>query len=313
MRQVTRAPRLPRGGVIGIVSVSAPEAVAEPERFRRGIATIEAEGYRTRTGPSTSRCNGYLSGDERLMAEDLHRLIADPEIAAVICAGGGTNANRLLRHIDSQVIIDNPKIIVGMSNPSVLLNAIYASTGLVTFHGPTVVWNFGEADGLTPRTYAHFWPLITGTGQVKPFPATPNWKWWKRGTARGRLIGGNLASLEGLLGTQWAPDWKGHILFWEDIAKPTNILDRCLTHFRDAGVFDGIAGMIVGELVACDPPAGGQTLEAVLHDVVGDLDFPILCNVDLGHTADKLTLPIGCEAILDSEKNTFSLIEPAVQ
>ena len=120
-------------------------------------------------------------------------------------------------------------------------------------------------------------------------------------------------SLEGLLGTKWAPDWRGHIFFWEDIGKPTNRLDMCLTHFRDAGVFDEIAGMVIGELVSCDPPAGGQELQDILHDLLGEFDFPVLCNVDLGHTTDKLTLPIGVEEELDSETNTFRLTEPAVR
>jgi muramoyltetrapeptide carboxypeptidase len=312
MLPVTKPARLQKGSTIGIVSVSAPEALLEPERFCRGIAAIEAEGFRVRMGPSTSARQGYLSGDEELMAKDLHDLFADRDVSAVVCAGGGTNANRLLRHLNSEVISQSPKILVGVSNPSVLLNAIYATTGLVTFHGPTVVWNFGEPGGLTPRTHDHFWPILQNPGIPDPFPAKPNWNWWRPGKARGRLVGGNLASLEGLLGTKWAPDWEGHIFFWEDIAKPTNRLDMCLTHFRDAGVFSKIAGMVVGELVSCDPPAGGLSLNEILKDLIGEFDFPVLCNVDLGHTSDKLTLPIGVEACLDSEANSFALTEPAV-
>jgi muramoyltetrapeptide carboxypeptidase len=126
-------------------------------------------------------------------------------------------------------------------------------------------------------------------------------------------MGGNLASIEGLLGTPWAPEWKNSILFWEDIGKPVNRLDMTLTHFRDAGVFDGISGMIIGELVNCAPPEGGQTLEEMLHEVIGDFSFPVLTHVDLGHTDDKITLPIGVEAELDSERGTFSLLETGVR
>lgn len=313
MRTVTKASKLQKGNSIGIVSVSAPEGAAERERFQRGVAALEAEGYCVRIGSSALARQGYLSGNEQLMARDLLEQFSDTSINAIICAGGGTNANRLLRLLDEEVIGRNPKILLGISNPSVLLNAVYAMTGLVTFHGPTVIWDFGEPGGLTLRTRDHLWPLVERTEKPAAFRAKPNWQWWRPGKGRGRLVGGNLASLEGLLGTKWAPSWRDHIFFWEDVAKTTNRLDMCLTHFRDAGVFDEIAGMVIGELVRCDPPDGGQTVDQVLQEVIGDFDFPVLCNVDIGHTTDKITLPIGIEAELDSESKRFELMESAVQ
>lgn len=312
MLPIIKVPRLKKGDTIRVVSVSAPDAVMDPERFQRGIVAIEAEGYSVSPGKSTSARAGYLSGDELLMAKDIEDAYLDPEVQAIFCAGGGTNANRLLRHLNIDAIRKNPKIFLGVSNPSVLLNAIYAATGMVTFHGPTVVWNFGDPAGLTSRTREHLWPILTSAETPKPFAANRNWKWWREGKACGRLVGGNLASLEGLLGTKWLPDFSGHIFFWEDIAKPTNRLDMCLTHFRDAGVLDKISGMIIGELIGCEPPAEGQTLEDILQDVLGEFDFPVLYNVDLGHTDDKLTIPIGVQAEINSDSPAFSLIDSAV-
>lgn len=305
--------KLTKGSTIGIVSVSAPEAAMEPEWFKRGAMAIEQHGYKVRIGSVAIDSHGYLSAEEKLMADDLNTFFQDDEIAAIICAGGGTNANRLLRHLDYEMIGKNPKIFVGISNPSVLLNAIYAKTGLVTFHGPTVVWNFGSPSGLPEYTASHFWPLVEGTYVAGAILPRDKWSWWRNGKTRGRLIGGNLTSIEGLLGTPWAPEWKNSVLFWEDIGKPINRLDMTLTHFRDAGVFDGISGMIIGELVNCASPEGGQTFEEMLHEVIGDFSFPVLTHVDLGHTDDKITLPIGIEAELDSEHGIFSFLETGVR
>ena len=305
--------RLVRGSTIGVVSVSAPDAAAHPDRFQRGIEAIEARGYKVVVAPSATKRNGYLSGDEQEMARDLNALFADNGVAAIICAGGGTNANRLLRHVDYELIARNPKPFVGVSNPSVLLNAIHSLTGLVTFHGPAVVWNFGEESGLTDYTAKHFWSLLEDGVAPLQIGPTAEWHWHRPGRAIGRLIGGNLTSIQGLLGTPWVPDWRGAIFFWEDIAKPTNRLDMALTHFRDAGVFEQIAGMVVGTLVSCDPPERGQDLKQVLRDLTGEHDFPVLCGVSIGHTDDKATIPIGVEAEIDSQKGTIALLEGAVQ
>lgn len=303
---------LKKGSTIGIVSVSAPEAADEPERFERGIDVLLRRGYKVTLGSCVSKRHGYLSADERSMARDLNKMFSDEKVAAIICAGGGTNANRLLKHLDYETITSNPKIFVGISNPSVLLNAIYAKTGLVTFHGPVIVWNFGDESGLTEYTDNHFWSLIEEPEMFSQIEPQPSWKWFRHGKAEGKLVGGNLASIQGLLGTQWEPDWNESIFFWEDIAKPTNRLDMALTHFRDVGVFEKISGMVVGSLVSCEPPKGGQTVNEILSDLIGEFNFPVLCDVDLGHTDDKATLPIGIGAELNSESNSFAFTEAAV-
>lgn len=303
---------LKKGSTIGIVSVSAPDAANEPERFERGVDVLRRRGYEVSIGSCVDKRRGYLSADEQSMAQDVNKMFSDEKVAAIICAGGGTNANRLLKHLDYEAIARNPKIFVGISNPSVLLNAIHAETGLVTFHGPAVVWNFGDESGLTEYTDKHFWSLIEKPELPSPLESQPSWKWFRSGKARGKLLGGNLASVQGLLGTRWEPDWNDSIFFWEDVAKPTNRLDMALTHFRDAGVFEKISGMVVGSLVSCEPPEGGQTVDEILVDLIGEFNFPVLCDVDLGHTDDKATLPVGIAAELDSENNSFVFTEAAV-
>ncbi len=308
---IIKPAKLTKGNTVGIVTVSAPEPATEPEWFKRGVDSLIKQGYEVKTSPVAESQHGYLASDEKSMAKDVNNFFADDEIAAIICSGGGVNANRLLPHLDYELIKNNPKVFLGVSNPSVLLNAIYAMTGLVTFHGPSVVWDFGSPDGLPEYTSKHLWPLLEGSGSG-PIEPRSKWYWWRPGTARGRLVGGNLISIQGLIGTKWIPNWFNHILFWEDIGKTTNRLDMMLTHFRDIGVFEQISGMVIGELVNCPPPDGGQELDDMLQDIIGEYSFPVLCRVDIGHTADKATLPLGIEAELHSDKNTFTIVESPV-
>ncbi|WP_439476944.1 S66 peptidase family protein [Brevundimonas sp.] len=291
------------------MSLSAPEPVAEPDRFKRGLRALEARGYRVVVSPSAEKRHGYLSAPERELAADLMAAFLDPGVDAIICAGGGTNANRLLKHLDYDAIRRNPKILVGLSNPTTVLNAIHARTGLVVFHGPVVVWNLGEPGGLDPFSTDNMWPMLEQKWRERPIPPEPTWRWLRGGSASGPLLGGNLISLQCLLGTSHEPNWDGAILFWEDIAKPVNRLDLMLTHFRDVGVFDRIAGMVVGRLVACDEPKGGLSLEHMLEEVLEGTEFPVLNAVSLGHTPEKVTLPVGAMAELNSGTERFSIVE----
>ena len=277
---------------IGVVSVAAPEPVSDPDFFDRGIEAIKSSGHEVVLGSHVLSRSGYRSGSAEELASDIHAHFADPAVGAVICAGGGINANRLTRFLDFNLITRNPKPFVGVSNPTILLNAVTARTGLITFHGPSVVWDFGAKDGMPKNTETMFWELLSCKDDEYAVPESSEWTWLRPGAIAGRLIGGNLTSIQGLLGTPNEPNWEGAVLFWEDIAKPNNRLDMMLTHFRDAGVLDKISGMVVGQLVSCDPTDGVAT-SAMLMDLLAEHDFPILVEVPFGHTADKITMPIG--------------------
>lgn len=305
--------RLVQGDLIGIVSGSAPEPLTEPQWFHRGLDLLASKGYQTVLGKYVQNRCGYLSGAEIYMAQDINNFINNSDIKAVVFAGGGSNANRMLRHLDLTNFANNPKIMLGLSNPSILLNAINAKTGVVTFHGPALIWNLGNPDGLTNYTEKHFWKLLESPIDTFIYESTPSWLWIREGTAVGHLVGGNLTSIQTLLGTSWEPNFKNAIFFWEDVGEPISRLDSILTHFRDAGVFDRISGMVVGTLVDCESSENEQTLTDMLLDVTNGYYFPILTGVDIGHTDNKITLPIGVRASLDSNNNTFQLLEFAVR
>lgn len=291
MSLIRPVPLDPRAAV-GVVSVAAPEPVCNAEFFDRGIRAIKSAGHDVVLGDHALRQRGYTSGTAQDLAHDIHTLFKDPAVGAVICAGGGINANRLTRFLDFDLIASHPKPFVGVSNPTVLLNAVTARTGLITFHGPSVVWDFGTESGIPASVESAFWEALACTNDTYSVTEASTWTWLRAGELSGTVLGGNLTSIQSLLGTPNEPNWDGAILFWEDIAKPINRLDMMLTHFRDAGVLERISGMVVGELVACDS-SDGIDCSAMLFDLLADYDFPILTEVPFGHTSEKLTLPIG--------------------
>lgn len=307
-------PRLERGDQVALVTVSAPEAAQNPHWVERGLNYLRQLDLKPLLFPrALANEKTYLADEPSAMADDIHAAFRDPGIKALICTGGGTNANRLLPHLDYELIRSHPKAFIGMSNPTAILNAIYVLSGLVTFHGPVLVWNFGAPDGLTPFTLASFRQVLWRAEPPGPLPDVHrSWKFLKGGTARGRLVGGNLWTLQSLLGTPYMPDWDGTILFWEDVAKEPKRLDAVLTHFRHAGVFDRIVGMVVGRCAGCESREPSLTLRQVVEELTAEYSFPVLYDVCFGHTDDKLTLPIGAMATLDSATNTFAIDQAAV-
>lgn len=302
--QFVRPKPITPGSTIGVLSVSAPEPATDAAFFERGVAALKARGYDVLLAPHTTEQHGYVTAGGAALAADLRALFEDDRVAAVICAGGGVNANRLLHYLSWDTICAHPKSLVGVSNPTVLLNAITTQTGVITYHGPSVVWDFGAEGGAPELTTNHFFGLLESAEPAYEVPVQEGWRWLREGELKGRVIAGNLASLQGLIGTPHEPDWESAVLMWEDVAKPINRLDMMLTHFRDAGVFDRINGMVVGKLVSCEP-SNGVTYDAMLPDLLQDNEFPILTEVPFGHTAEKLTLPIG--AALHASPSSYVL------
>ncbi|MEU5811552.1 LD-carboxypeptidase [Streptomyces sp. NPDC047718] len=300
-------PPVAKGYRIGIVTVSAPEPAANPDLFARGVNALAALGFDPVIAAHATGRHGYRAGNTADLLDDFHSMIADKTITAVVCAGGGKNANRLLAGLDFPRIRQHPKAIVGVSDPSLLLNAITARAGLVTFHGPSVMWDFASEDA-PAETQDHFTAMLAGRPSAGRIAAPLTWS--RRGAAKGHLVAGCLSSLRCLLGTPWEPKWDGAILAIEDAFKSVELLDQTLTHFGDCGVLDRIAGLIVGETVSCDP-SSGVTVQDMVEDLCSGYRWPLAHGLPYGHTPLKCTLPIGAKVRMDSEgRQPLTVIGP---
>jgi muramoyltetrapeptide carboxypeptidase len=311
-----RPRRLREGDTVALVSPGSP--VAEDFGVQLARESFEAMGLRVRLGRSVRERRGYLAGSDADRAADLNELFADASVDALFALRGGWGSARILPLLNFDLIRRNPKILLGYSDITALLNAIHARTGLVTFHGPMGVsrWTEYPLSHLRRLLFdaeAMEWsnPVDTGGDLVqrdnRVRTITP-------GTARGTLVGGNLSVLAGIVGSGFVPRWDGSILFLEDVDEGIHRMDRMLTQLALAGVLGSIRGFVFGRCTSCDPQAdyGSLTLEQVLADHVAPLGIPAWSGAMIGHVTDQWTLPVGAEVEIDAARGTIRLLEPAV-
>ena len=314
-----KPPKLKPGDKVGIISPS--ELVVFKNKLQAGIRELEKLGLKVVLGRNVYKIyGGYMAGTIKERIEDLHAMFKNRQIKAIFASRGGFCANQLLPHIDFSLIRKNPKIILGFSDMSVLLNAIYAKTGLVTFHGVNI-----EMELVNSRwekfTKDYFVKALFQSKPIGRISGYNSWKIFRGGKARGRLLGGNLSVLRTLLGTKYNPNWQGAILFWEECNETYEDLDHFLTHLKLAGVFDKINGMIIGKLhnikkieIRSDiAKLSFFSPEKIILERTREYKFPIISNVNFGHNCEHITIPIGVKATIDTSKKLFSIDEAGVK
>jgi muramoyltetrapeptide carboxypeptidase len=334
-----KPPRLKPGDTIGIVSPSWGGAGAFPHRVEQGIRQLETLGFKVKLAPHALGQHGFVSGTPEERASDLHAMFADPQVKAILAAIGGDHACHLLPLLDFDLIQGNPKVVVGFSDNTVLNVAIWQRTGLVTFNGPMLLTDFGEYPRLLEYTERYFVRTVAAAdavGKIDParhwteefldwgvkkdlerpraLQPSKGWTWLKTGRAKGRLVGGCLESLEHLRGTPYWPDWRDAIWFFETSEDPPSpeAVDGMLMDYENMGVFEKLRGMLVGRPMRYSTEAKEQLRERILERT-RRYTFPIVTDMDFGHTAPTFTLPIGCRARIDTYQQTFAILEPAVE
>lgn len=278
------------GDNVGLVSVSSP---VSKEIIKRSCEYLRSLGFSVITSKHILDRKGYMAGSAQDRADDLNFMFSSSNIRAVFCAYGGTSANQLLPLLDYKMISTKPKVFVGLSDSSILSLAINSQANIVAFHGPTG-YNFGEA-GMTAYTESYFLKALCDPRPIGEIAPIADWTPIIDGTAEGPIIGANLTLLQTLMGTQWEPDWAGKILFWEDICIERHTIDLILTHLVLAGVMNKIKGMVIGRLVECEEKEYelAESFDDMVRRIMAPYNIPVLANVDLGHTDDKITIPIG--------------------
>ncbi len=299
---------LKKGDLIGIMSPSstvvAPDLVA-------GIEILESRGFMVEVHPQTYMQNHSSAGTHADKINALHDLYGKKEIRALIASGGGNRALHLLDQIDYGHIRRHPKIIMGFSDVTALLNAFNARAAMTTFHGPVLKWLSRTVD------LDHNFDLLSGKKVSYPIDQA---EIIHTGTAHGPLIGGNLTVFSHLIGTRYMPKIDGSILFLEDINEEISNLDRLFLRLRRTGVLDRISGLVLGQFT--DPKDTGKkpfgfSLEEIFREHTQGLKIPIITNAPFGHTDMLYTMPVGCPARLSvrrqGHKLALALTEPAVK
>ena len=285
---------LPPGGTIGII---APSGVVDRARLRAGCSYLEARGYRLSVAPHVFERTGYLAGNDASRAADLNAATHDESLAAIFLARGGYGLTRILNRVDIGALRRRKPLLLGYSDATALFMALQRQGPYGVLYGP-MVSEMGESSSFDEKS---LWAGLRGDWAGSGL-AFANNDVLRPGRGAGRVIGGCLSLLVSLLGTPYDPDYRGAILFWEEIGEEPYRIDRMLTQLRNAGKFEGLRGMLIGSVTGCDPAPGKASLR--LREIVADATsrtrFPIIRNVRAGHIARKITLPLGFVATLDT-------------
>lgn len=266
------------------------------------------------------RKQGYLGGTDEQRATELNQLFGDPKVKAIFPVRGGYGLTRILDKLDYEALRKNPKIITGYSDLTALHLAIAKKCHLVTFHAPMPMRDL-KNDEKEPNRFAgsSFRRALLGSsypvgqiGYTIDVPADYQPQMLAGGKARGRLLGGNLTLICSTLGTPYAIQPEGAILFIEDVNEAPYRVDRSLSQLRLAGVLDKISGLVVGSF-STKTPEEGKDIDRVIKDYFGKARYPVITHFPVGHIPLNATLPHGGLVELDGEKAVLKVLENPVK
>jgi muramoyltetrapeptide carboxypeptidase len=320
---------------VAVWAPSSPAPALFPRRFGRALRALRSHGYTVEIGASCEGHIGYAALPPEQLAYEFHSMLEDPNIDAVFCAVGGSTVFPLLPYIDWSLVRARRKLIVGFSDISVLLWAQLTCAGLTSLHGPTVISDWGEIDGIARFTADEFDAVAAGSAPrilTPPATTTDEVLWWDRhddrprkhasarpwstiapGSAEGALLPGCLTSISRLFGTRYMPDVNGAIVCLEALDMAPDEFWTLLSQWRISGELEKVSGLVIGRPARPKPSATGfADHHWAIREVAGDLGIPVLADVDFGHTDPRLTLPVGTRARLDAAAGTLVLLEPAV-
>ncbi|MBL0143440.1 MAG: LD-carboxypeptidase [Betaproteobacteria bacterium] len=309
--------RLRRGDLVGLI---APGGAMEDAHIEKSVRNIESLGMRVKLGDNVRLRRGNYSGFPLQQVEDLHAMFRDAQVKAIWTGRGGSGGSAMLPLIDYALIRAHPRIVVGFSDATALHLAILRRAGLVTFHGPVAISSWTDysrehlvAAIMEPRPT---WTIESAAQNRRKAESQPEFaeRVIRPGVAAGPLVGGNLAVLTALVGTPYAAQMRGRVVFLEEINEAPYRINRMLTQLVQSGDLKEAAAVMLGTFIKCVPPPGeaSLTLEETLVDLVEPLGVPSAYGFSFGHIAHQFTIPMGIRARVDATERTLTLLEPGV-
>ena len=303
--------KIKQGDCIGLVACSS--AISN-ERLDSCINVIKGLGYQVKVADNiTASKGGYMAGDEEIRAEWLNKMFEDKLVDAIFCVRGGDGSNRMISKVNLDIVKNNPKIFVGYSDITQLLNLFNRECELVTFHGPMVSSNM--VDDYDEETEAAFKNALNADCEysyIEPYGKPIEIVQDGCGEVSGQLVGGNLELICTSIGTPYEIDTDGKILFIEEIRGHIGNTDRKLYQLRDCGKLDKVTGIIIGQFTdfRIDMP-GEYEIENVVMEAllssnrVDAKSVPVMSNIQSGHGKPMITLPIGAMCRIDTKNKTI--------
>lgn len=310
--KVVKPRTLKPGATLGIVS---PAGYIKPERLEVGLGRLHASGYKTKPGAHVlTKGPLYYAGTVAERVADLHAAFADPAIDAVLCSRGGWGCAELLPHLDAHLIRESRKPFIGFSDPTSVLVWMWEKCRMVAFHGPMAAADWAKSspgEGVERLS----WTSALGGAPRWELCGEQGLRMLKPGTAEGVLRGGCLSIVAAGLGTPYGMREQGGILFLEDVGVDPYQWDRMLCQLRQAGVLDGLDGIVLGDMrLSCPAEQQELLVQSILH-ALEDFDGPVAIGLRSGHIeGSNVTLPFGVRVRLECQENpTLHFLESATE
>ncbi|MFB5265673.1 LD-carboxypeptidase [Paenibacillus enshidis] len=302
-----RPPILQRGDTIGIVTLGSP---LDASTINARIEVLRAMEFNVVLGQHVYAHNGFLAGTDEQRASDLMMMFQNPQVKMILPTRGGTGVAGILPYLDYNVIRNNPKIVTGYSDITVLLNVLYQFADLITFHSLLLIDFKNETPAYNFEQFFSATSLLSWNRRILNPPGIPLMS-RVPGNATGQLVGGNLTSFVDTLGTPFEIDTRDKILVIEETHESTNTVYRFLNDLKLAGKFDDCIGIIMGECTGCQA-AYGTSYKDLINQFIVPLGKPLITNLATGHGVYKAALPIGAMVNLNSINNSITVIEPVI-
>ncbi len=299
------APKLNQGDEIRVIAPSRSLAIVRDEVFNKALRYLEQQGFHVTFSKHSRETDDYNSSSIQSRVEDIHEAFLDNNVKAILTAIGGFNVNQILEHIDYEIIRQQPKILCGYSDITALLSAIYAKTGLITYHGAHFsTFGFEIEPEYTQKAFFNC-VMKEDSLTLKPSQNTKEYTVIQQGACEGTIIGGNLCTLNLLQGTQFIPQADDIVLFLED----DNIMgdyfiyefDRNFQSLLQAYGTERIKGVVFGRFDdSCHMNA--DVVRRIIADKLPK-DIPVMFDVDFGHVFPMITFPIGGRVRIEAITN----------
>ncbi|HEX8563851.1 MAG TPA: LD-carboxypeptidase [Flavobacterium sp.] len=281
---------LQKGDTVGITATARK---IELTSLQPAIDLLESWGLHVVIGKTIGKSENQLAGADWQRATDLQEMLDDPTIKAVWAAKGGYGTVRIIDRINFTNFKKKPKWIVGFSDVTVLHSHLN-NMNIETVHGSMAL----SAATATPAAIESLRRALFGEKLEYHVPPHP---FNKPGKASGEIVGGNLSVLYSILGSKSEVDYKGKILFIEDLDEYLYHIDRMMMNLKRNGYFDGVKAVIVGGMTSMndnDIPWGKDALE-IIQDVLKEYEIPVIYNFPAGHIKDNRAIILGKTVLVD--------------
>lgn len=316
-------PKLKSGDEIRVIAPARSLGIISDETKKIANQRFSDLGLKLTFGKHVDEIDDFKSSSIKSRLEDLHEAFTDKKVKAIITVIGGFNSNQLLEYIDWNLIKKNPKILCGYSDITILNNAIFTKTGLVTYSGPHYS-SFGMKLYFD-YTLEYFKKCLFSDESFEISPSE-NWTddpWYKDpdnrklikndgwlvindGRSSGTILGSNLCTFNLLQGTEYFPSLKNSILFIEEDELAGKFaaveFDRNLQSLIHQKDFKGVKGIIVGRFQKASE-ISNDLLNQIIKSKKALANMPVIANVDFGHTDPRITFPVGGEIELLAVKD----------